>query len=365
MNDPKLATAGIAALEFAERRQRLRMAFFAVPLLLGILLLTAYIFQLDTFFWPKSRYDDQQRTPMLAIAGITMLATSGFGALMLYLQTGFRRTSNTTNTTLPIYVDAIRQLENGLNDFRSRHEKTISEYNRQNQSTLKAIQTLREEKIASLTDEERANVLALLKSKLESQAFSEVADGLKKEWRHDLDRNAQFELVAIQLKEAKDRLSAELEAVNRRGNLNLSIGIVTTLSGVAILGATVFEQYAGTVEYGAIILHYLPRVSLVLLIELFAFFFLKLYKASLLETKFFQNEITNIESRFTALLVALHRPQDFGAPAVIDALSKTERNFLLKQGETTVELEGMRIENDRQKGLIAELKSLLRKDDSK
>ncbi|MBI5525005.1 MAG: hypothetical protein HY897_01580 [Deltaproteobacteria bacterium] len=40
--------------------------------------------------------------------------------------------------------------------------------------------------------------------------------------------------------------------------------------------------------------HYVPRITTVTFIEVFAFFFLKLYRASLIEIKFYQNELTSL-----------------------------------------------------------------------
>jgi len=41
-----------------------------------------------------------------------------------------------------------------------------------------------------------------------------------------------------------------------------------------------------------------------MLIELFAYFFLKLYKSDLSEIKYFQNELTNVEMRYAAVRLA-------------------------------------------------------------
>lgn len=366
MNESPSPLGELRTLQRAEQLQRMRVALFAVPLLIGILLLVAYAFGLDDFFVSKSRYttfdESAKREPLFAVLGVFMLAASGLGALMLYLQTGFRRTPSTTEPSSAVYTSALKSMESYLNEVRSDQEKRDIELSTRVDETRQLIQAVREEKVISLTPGERQDFLALLRDQLHSQSSAETVESLKKAWTHDLDRNSQVEQVSRQLAEAKKRLTNELDAVNRRGNLNLSIGIVTTISGLAILGLTVFDRYAGPADPQAVALHYLPRLSLVLFIEVFAYFFLRLYKASLAETKYFQNELTNIESRFTALVVALHRPQEFGAAAAVEALARTERNFLLKQGESTVELEGMKLESDRQKGLISELRAILRRD---
>lgn len=325
-----------------------------------------YAFGIDDFDLSKSETDwlfqYTRRKPLFALLGVFMLAVSGLGALMLYLQTGFRRSSSANEPASTVYARAFQSMETYLNEVRSDLERRAIELSTRVDEAHQLMQSVREETVVSLTPAERQDFLALLRNQLHSQSGAETVESLKSAWKHDLDRNSQVEQVSRQLAEAKRRLTSELDAVNRRGNLNLSIGIVTTISGLAILGFTVFDRYAGPSDPQTVALHYLPRLSLVLFIEVFAYFFLKLYKASLVETKYFQNELTNIESRFTALVVALHRPQEFGAAAAIEALARTERNFLLKRGESTVELEGMKLESDRQKGFISELRSILHRD---
>ena len=92
-------------------------------------------------------------------------------------------------------------------------------------------------------------------------------------------------------------MRSEVSALSRRGNLNLSLGIATTIIGLIILGYFVLEIDSIPEDKMAFIAHFIPRLSLVVLIEVFAYFFLKLYKSSLSEIKYFQNEMTNAEAK--------------------------------------------------------------------
>ncbi len=82
-----------------------------------------------------------------------------------------------------------------------------------------------------------------------------------------------------------------------------------------------------------------PTFSLVLFIELFAYFFLRLYREGLSEMKYYQNELTNIESKLIAVEIALIKEDNESLKLTLDILSQTERNFILKKGETTAGLE--------------------------
>ncbi|GAH06780.1 unnamed protein product, partial [marine sediment metagenome] len=98
-----------------------------------------------------------------------------------------------------------------------------------------------------------------------------------------------------------DRLSSEIAALSRRGNLNLSLGILTTIVGLAILGYFVINIESIPEDKVAFIAQFIPRLSLVILIEIFAYFFLRLYKSSLSEIKYFQNEMTNAEAKLAGI----------------------------------------------------------------
>ena len=104
---------------------------------------------------------------------------------------------------------------------------------------------------------------------------------------------------------------------------------------VSILGYVVYTSAGDGEDFGwKSGVHTVLRVSIALFIQTFAYFFLRLYKTSLEDIKYYQNEITNIESRWLALATAKDKPE-FIKPA-IDSLLKTERNFVLKKGESTL-----------------------------
>ena len=75
------------------------------------------------------------------------------------------------------------------------------------------------------------------------------------------------------------------------------------------------------------VVQFLPRLTLVVLIEIFAYFFLRLYKSSLGEIKYFQNEITNIEAKALALQAAELAGDKESTASIINRLADTDRNF--------------------------------------
>ena len=82
-------------------------------------------------------------------------------------------------------------------------------------------------------------------------------------------------------------------------------------------------------------MQFFPRFSLVTIIELFSYFFLRLYKQAIDEIKYFQNEITNIDLKMLAASITQKLcPND--PSVIIAALSSTERNFLVPKDQRIV-----------------------------
>lgn len=97
------------------------------------------------------------------------------------------------------------------------------------------------------------------------------------------------------------RLTQEIAALSRRGNLNLTIGVLTTAFAVGLLAYMVLTASSTFSDFPALLSHYVPRLTTVIFIEVFSFFFLKLYRGSLAEIKFYQNELTVLDSHQIAL----------------------------------------------------------------
>jgi hypothetical protein len=141
---------------------------------------------------------------------------------------------------------------------------------------------------------------------------------------------------------AAQRLSNEVEMLRDRANLNMLVGCFIALFGAGVLTLVLFLSDAKFANLTDLVLHMVPRFSIVVLIELFAYFFLSMYRANLTEIRYYQNEITTIDLRRAGTLVAILSP---ASEAVFKDLIGTDRNGVLKSDQTTQELERLRIES--------------------
>ncbi|MCH5172547.1 MAG: hypothetical protein J1F31_06955 [Erysipelotrichales bacterium] len=157
----------------------------------------------------------------------------------------------------------------------------------------------------------------------------------------------------------EERLLCELKALGKRSNINLIIGSVIAVIGWGLLILFIYDVNGQELEGWSILNTFLPRLSIVAIMEVFSFFFLKLYRESIERIRYYQNEITNIESKKVAIIVAcmLDNEND-NKKTIINSLLSVERNVFIKKGETTMELEKYRIDSSSNNNLIKILKEL-------
>lgn len=169
------------------------------------------------------------------------------------------------------------------------------------------------------------------------------------------------------------RINNEIKNLSLRANINLVIGIGISFFGIYVLGKSIDifndnvfltfvnnDGQAVSKSIDEILVKILPRISFVFIVELFAYFFLKLYKNGLDEIKYFQNELTNVESKLVAVEAAYIIKSDIAIQKAIDLLVLTERNFILKKDETTVELQKAKSDSENIQNIMKAIPELFK-----
>ncbi|MEZ0003198.1 hypothetical protein [Sinorhizobium fredii] len=154
-------------------------------------------------------------------------------------------------------------------------------------------------------------------------------------------------VVQHALMSSQRRLAQEIDSLGRRANVNLTIGFAVSLVGMIALAFFIYtanNEMDRNLDLMQVAIRFLVKLSLVVFMQVFAYFFLRLYRHSLFEIKYFQNELTNIEQKYLALNVALENKNANAVKTISEELAKAERNFILKKGETTVGLQREEIE---------------------
>lgn len=243
----------------------------------------------------------------------------------------------------------------------SHTSETISEQLAEIKDQIKSIGTV-EVDIKNISE---GQLLESLRSTIDQRFTESVLKSIDEEFaKRDL-QNKRWERFITGFDEIRKRLYEETDNLARRANLNLALGTITTiLAGIGLVIIVFVSPLElnghPKHEYGWIITaHYIPRLSLIVFAELFAYFFLRLYKTGLADIKYYQNELTNVELKISALKVALAVNDNEILTLVIGELAKVDRNFILKKDETTVELEKVKTENLNTKEWLEHLTTLL------
>ncbi|HFX6223808.1 hypothetical protein [Acinetobacter nosocomialis] len=207
-----------------------------------------------------------------------------------------------------------------------------------------------------ITDEQKQQLIEQLKNKIEQQTteiyFNQLKDKIKVEIVNDSFEN--------KINKTMNRLENERISLARRGNLNLVLGMTLSFFGLAVLASSIFLSAKEYTDIYQLILNMLPKTTLALFIEIFAYFFLRLYKQSLDDIKFYQNELTNIEAKYLSLQIAKQTNNHKLITTILDELVKTERNFILEKGQSTIEIEKEKISSTSSSNALKTVTDLLK-----
>jgi hypothetical protein len=176
-----------------------------------------------------------------------------------------------------------------------------------------------------------ASVDRAIASKLTSQYLEEL---VITKFEERLSKRHNLGDVYRNFAELCTRLDGEIQRMKKNAYVNLMIGIVATVFAICFLISLLFLH--PDLQTASVIIQltsYLPRISVAVVIEVFAFFFLRLYKANLFDVKYFSNEKTNVEMRMLALKTAIITDESDTLSSVVRDMSRTERNFIIKKDE--------------------------------
>lgn len=282
----------------------------------------------------------------IAIINILVLV---FYILLSYLQSGGKESEKNDDSLL---IDFVEYRLDEINERIKKYESTIG-----------------------LTDEDKKITINNVVNKISEDTIKTIFENESIKLKNDIKENLGFEKLLLLSKNITQRLNREIKDLRLRSNMNLMLGIAITAGGLYLLMTTVLmidssellknlaseSSDSNDKFFKNLMLPLVPRISLVVFIEIFAYFFLRMYKNGLSEIKYFQNELTNIESKLIAVEMSHITKNQECLKISIEALSDTERNFILEKGQTTVELEKAKSESELTKNIIKNIPSIFKK----
>ncbi|MDV7514266.1 hypothetical protein R4534_12055 [Acinetobacter baumannii] len=261
-----------------------------------------------------------------------------------------------------VAIAAIRYLDSSNDNKREFEDSTVSRIESLATYFMETkFKDLNRDAAIIISEEEKDKHLKDLKTqfenKLSEEHYKDIKKKIKNEW---LESEIDYSIRATTI-----RLKEEISTLKLRSNLNLVIGMILCFSGIIALYVFLQKNVGMYVlaykdhNINEIVLTLLPNAFFVLLIEIFSYFFLNLYKKSIEEIKFYQNELTNLESKFLALKTAKITNNHKLQCIILEEIVKTERNFILEQGQSTIEIEKEKISSTNSSNVIKAATELL------
>ena len=298
------------------RQHRLRVVMIVVPGFVGVLAAMAALFPPPNL---AGGIDIFYRTGGPQFIALISFVLCGFGAVMMYLQSGFR-TPRVPSESAGLRAATVEA-------------EVFDHFRRDVAGRLEAMEA--REKAAGLSGEIDDELVDRVREKIDAKATEQYLEEIRSAVRTDESQRRRVD-ASVRLKGTIDRLRKELDALTRRGNFNLVAGSFVAVGGMVLLGYFVFAMTGGAQQSANgwdFVRRFLPQLSLVTIVEVFAYFFLRLYSRSLTEIKYFQNEISNFEAKLASVGTALEAGDGELLGDVVRELARTERNCILKKDE--------------------------------
>jgi hypothetical protein len=248
--------------------------------------------------------------------------------------------------------------------FSINDQQDDQDFSNEKRTIRKDFEKLREELFAKFSDfknldDLKQDVLDKIDQQVGKLTEDKIIEQVSVRYHTELSNLTKLDLVDIELNAVKHRIEKETARISRYGYINLMIGFITTFMAIFFLGYSLLNVQTQNISITEYIFHFIPRLSLSILIELFSFFFLKLYKINLEDIKYFNNERTNLEMKIVAIKTGLLLDDKSTVNKLLIELSKTERNFVLKKGESTVEIEKNKMDRNGNDKLLSGILKLL------
>ncbi|EMY76105.1 hypothetical protein LEP1GSC060_3731 [Leptospira weilii serovar Ranarum str. ICFT] len=185
------------------------------------------------------------------------------------------------------------------------------------------------------------------------------------------DENATYDHISPLADSSVRRLEMEVEYLSKTSTIYLIIGSgITVFAGGALFyfisdiinkSINLSTTTDPSIGFGSAIFilnnlyPIIGKLMLIIFIESFAFYFLKLYRSNIDLKKYYLNELTNIELKIISLYASIFHEKGTSFDAIALEIVKIERNKILKKGETTTDLERVKIESSQLMKVISML----------
>ena len=167
---------------------------------------------------------------------LVLAITVSFFVLLKYLQTGFKSPDSTQSESTH-YEEELQHLRNEMYKV-----KIVSERLSVLEANLKEVTQFADK----ISDTQRNELINRVRESIEKTAEGKFIDEIRASIKENQTHLNLIIKIQEQYKRTSERLSAELSALSRRGNVNLILGIFTAIIGIYLLGDIVWGNKLST-----------------------------------------------------------------------------------------------------------------------
>lgn len=190
---------------------------------------------------------------------------------------------------------------------------------------------------SALSEQEREQIISTISKTVETQLNASLLEMIESKYGNVVYRDKLGDKAERLLNSTISRLESYNEDLKKKASVNLIYGIAATIGAIMLLVFVLMNTQAPETNSKIdTVFYYTSRLFLVFLVQGISIFFLNLYKSTLNNILYINNEITNHESKRDALVMSINGNSEDNLASVLVSLSSTERNFILKKGETSI-----------------------------
>lgn len=256
-----------------------------------------------------------------------------------------------TTSTILKYLNSSKEYSRLFKKIKKEQEENVENKKR------KSIENLIK---SAVSDEEKQEYLLKLFRTEINNKINLIDEKLENDYKNKSEPEFfRYNQLIENFDNIRKRLLNELSSLTKRANLNLTIGIVSSIIAMAFL---FYSGIYTTIDYEEkwfnFITYYIPKLSLLIFLGTFSFYFLNLYKSNLSVIQNYQNDLNDVEFKIISITTSI-LSSDENKEAHLNELVKTlainQWNRILKDGESTVELQKLKENNYFDKEVILKL----------
>ncbi|PAL26023.1 M48 family metalloprotease [Acetobacter syzygii] len=190
------------------------------------------------------------------------------------------------------------------------------------------------------------NIQDKLEVELKYYLKNKMYDILVDRFRNQLKKEVKCESVNNNKIKISKSIDENIRKLDKFSIINLLIGLYFSTISILFFVLSSFSFHEMGEQKNFFIANSIQKVIFVVGLQTIGFLFFRSYRNNVIDRKYFLNEKTNIEVIFSALESSILTGDTESEKKIYEKMSEIERNFIVKNGETTINIKQQESEYD-------------------